>query len=254
MDEDDEMSAKKTKDELVATNSSISKFPSELKCPYGEHIIRDAVLIPCCGHFVCCDACIREKISNEGLDNIQCPHDDCTEEIGSLASITPFHEMRKKVTEYLNDMKAVSQRITSNVSNNPNTANDSDDVDPFFDLILNDVTSEIKSDGEEKSPNYEMINSQIIVDSLTKSFDLDKDDEVELESNSNVKSPGEAINKPLNVDTAKPTASNLLNQPKMNIPNYGPPRFPQPQTSQGYVNDMGFNSHAFIQGNNLIVK
>jgi hypothetical protein len=252
MDEDDEINAKKAKDEQIASNLASSKFPSQLKCPYGDHIIRDAVLIPCCGHFVCCDACIREKISSEGMDNIQCPHNDCNEEIGSLASITPFHEMRKKVTDYLNMMKTVNQRITSNVVNTTSANNDNDDVDPFFDLILTDVTNDIKSDAEEKSPIYEKIDNQIIVDSLTKSFDLDKDDE-EIQSES-AKSPRETIN--LETNKSLPSNTNSANQLKANIPNYvqQPQRFPLSQTSHGYVNEMGFNSQAFTQGNHLMGK
>lgn len=74
---------------------SAESIPKELKCPFGDHIIRDAVLVPCCGHFVCCDECIRQKISND--ENIECPHADCDQEIGSLGSITPYHETRKKV-------------------------------------------------------------------------------------------------------------------------------------------------------------
>lgn len=85
-------SSQQAADLLVSSSAGI---PKELKCPFGDHLIRDAVLVPCCGHFVCCDECIRHKISMD--ENIECPHPDCDQEIGSLGSITAYHEMRKKV-------------------------------------------------------------------------------------------------------------------------------------------------------------
>jgi len=110
-----------------------SKIPPELKCPYGEHLIKDAILVPCCGHFVCCDECIRQRISND--EHVECPHEQCDQEIGSLISITPYHEIRKKVNDYLNEMKLAKQNAVS-----ASTATKSSD--PFFDLILNEVGNE----------------------------------------------------------------------------------------------------------------
>ncbi len=111
LDDDETPQVKKSDDDdTQSENENIQSLnskmiPSELKCPYGDHIIRDAVLVPCCGHFVCCDECIRQKISNDGIEEIECPHEGC--DIGSLGSITPFHEVRKKVNEYLNSLKCI---------------------------------------------------------------------------------------------------------------------------------------------------
>ena len=80
------------------------KCPPELRCPFGDHIIRDAVLVPCCGHFVCCDECVRDKISRDEV--VECPRDDCDQEIGSLESITPYHNTRKLVNEFLAERRA----------------------------------------------------------------------------------------------------------------------------------------------------
>lgn len=137
-EEEEEESAKAK--QQSAAESLLNKYPLELKCPFGDHIIIDAVLIPCCGHFVCCDLCIRQKISND--ENVECPHEECDQEIGSLISITPYHEIRKKVTDYLNDVKLSVQRASitnnsniSNVTNKDSTTTN----DPFFDLILSGV-------------------------------------------------------------------------------------------------------------------
>ena len=135
LDDDENELVSSKKEDLQSESDNLhmsSKIPPELKCPYGNHIIRDAVLVPCCGHFVCCDECIREKISNDGIEEIECPYEGCN--IGSLGSITPFHEIRKKVSEYLNCMKLTNKRLNSNTIQ--------DQVDPFLDLILNDVKSE----------------------------------------------------------------------------------------------------------------
>lgn len=81
----------------ASSSSSLVDCPAELKCPFGAHLIKDAVLVPCCGHFICCDECIKNKISLD--ENIECPYDKCGQEIdmGTLSSITPYHETRKKV-------------------------------------------------------------------------------------------------------------------------------------------------------------
>ena len=74
LDDDETPQVKKSDDDdTQSENENIQSLnskmiPSELKCPYGDHIIRDAVLVPCCGHFVCCDECIRQKISNDGIE------------------------------------------------------------------------------------------------------------------------------------------------------------------------------------------
>jgi hypothetical protein len=130
-------------------STQLLKFPKELKCPFGEHIIKDAVLVPCCGHFICCDECIREKIYND--EHVECPYEECDQEIGPLESITPYHQMRKLVNDFLNDAKLTNQRAAvaaaaqqsatgasiANPLGNNLAAAKSNDV--FFDLLLTDV-------------------------------------------------------------------------------------------------------------------
>jgi hypothetical protein len=135
-----------------------SKIPPELKCPYGDHIIKDAILVPCCGHFVCCDECIRQRISND--EHVECPHEGCDQEIGSLISITPYHEIRKKVNDYLNEMKLAKQNAVAGVS----TASANKSSDPFFDLILNEVGNE-KTFASKLSPKSEETNLYKVIDS-----------------------------------------------------------------------------------------
>ncbi|RNA38709.1 zinc finger CCCH domain-containing 18-like isoform X1 [Brachionus plicatilis] len=126
-------------DEKTAEKSTVpepgEKIPKELQCPFGGHLVKDAVLVPCCGHFVCCDECIKRKIENEE-EPIVCPHEKCDQEIGPLVSITPFHETRKKVQEYLKNAKSNESK------------------DPFLALIFDEVTkNELKvSVNGSKSP------------------------------------------------------------------------------------------------------
>ena len=104
--EEEENELKKNEHQQQESKSSANQVPSKLTCPFvehGVHIIKDAVLIPCCGHFICCDECIREKISGEEI--VDCPMKDCGHEIDSLESITSHHQMRSMVNEYLNDVK-----------------------------------------------------------------------------------------------------------------------------------------------------
>ena len=120
---------KKNEQQQQESKSSANQVPSKLTCPFvehGVHIIKDAVLIPCCGHFICCDECIREKISGEEI--VDCPMKDCGHEIDSLESITSHHQMRSMVNEYLNDVKL------NKFNNNNKKKND----DLFIDLYLND--------------------------------------------------------------------------------------------------------------------
>jgi hypothetical protein len=204
LDDDEEDQNSKRLREEEKRESNLAVIPPELRCPYGDHILRDAVLIPCCGHFVCCDLCIRNKISSEGIEAIECPHENCAE-IGSLASITPDHEIRKKVNDYLADAKSSLQRNAEKLK-----SSQTGEVDLFYDLIINDVNTEsscAKSDGNSDfltlSPTQQ-INSPIvydIMDSLTKSFDLDKDDleeSTEASSNadtsSNIGQTGQIVN------------------------------------------------------------
>jgi hypothetical protein len=149
MDEDEES---KGEFDAIAASGGASKIPQELKCPYGEHLLKDAVIIPCCGHFVCCDQCIREKISNDEV--VECPNEACDQEIGSLTTITPFHEMRRKVNDYLNDLKLANQRAQLGLAGSDKKSSS----DAFYDLILSGVDETSQSAIIKTSPN---INAEI---------------------------------------------------------------------------------------------
>lgn len=147
--EEEEEEEKKKQLESIANGTngseSLNKYPPELKCPFGDHIIKDAVLVPCCGHFICCDECVKKKILND--EYVECPHKDCDQEIGSLESITPYHDIRKRVTEYLNDLKLASQRATNiqsanAQSNNTKSGQSSNSTNAFLDLLLSEVKNE----------------------------------------------------------------------------------------------------------------
>jgi hypothetical protein len=125
----------------LEANSLEQQIPRHLKCPYGEHLLQDAVLIPCCGHFVCCDVCIREKISNDEM--VECPNEACDQEIGSMASITPYHEMRRKVSDYLSMEQAKARQATKQQQQQQQQASLSND--PLFDMILSGVVNESAS-------------------------------------------------------------------------------------------------------------
>ena len=92
LEEDEKLKNRKDEDEPL---------PDNLMCPFtehGKHLIKDAVIIPCCGKFVCCDECICYKISNDEL--IRCPIDTCDHEIDYI-EIAPHHEIRNLVNHYL---------------------------------------------------------------------------------------------------------------------------------------------------------
>lgn len=130
-EEEEQLKQKELADAKLA--SEMYKIPSELKCPFGEHIIKDAVLVPCCGHFVCCDECIRLKISND--ENIECPNEKCDQEIGSLTAITPFHETRKKVSDYLQRMANQKKLAAESAKQQQNGSSSTD----LLDLLFNEV-------------------------------------------------------------------------------------------------------------------
>jgi hypothetical protein len=159
-EEEEEEKRKNLELSVNGTNGldSFNKYPPELKCPFGDHIIKDAVLIPCCGHFICCDECIKKKITND--EYVECPHKDCDQEIGSLESITPYHDIRKRVNEYLSDLKLATQRATNLQNSNnslvktiTNTTND-----PFLEELLNDVNNE--SSKENSNFEYDDIQAK----------------------------------------------------------------------------------------------
>lgn len=134
----------------ASSDSTAVKYPPELKCPFGDHIIKDAVLVPCCGHFVCCDDCIREKISKDEV--VECPHEDCDQEIGSLESITPYHNTRRMVNEFLAERRANKEASQAKA---PGSGSDA-----FLDALLDDVDVKFSKDQEQqqqqKSPKFDL--------------------------------------------------------------------------------------------------
>lgn len=136
----------------ASSESTAVKYPPELKCPFGDHIIKDAVLVPCCGHFVCCDDCIREKISKDEV--VECPHEDCDQEIGSLESITPYHNTRRMVNEFLAERRAIKELSQAKTSGSGSGS------DAFLDALLDDVDVKFSKDQEQqqqqqKSPKFD---------------------------------------------------------------------------------------------------
>jgi hypothetical protein len=136
-EEEDEEKKRLGYDPNAPTSDSASvKYPPELKCPFGDHIIKDAVLVPCCGHFICCDECIREKIYKD--ECVECPHEECDQEIGSLESITPYHNIRRMVNDFLSEVKRPREP--------------SGNSDPFLDSLLDEVDVKFSKD-TAKSPS-----------------------------------------------------------------------------------------------------
>ena len=150
--EEEEEELRKKENGSGAYDLSKFKIPPELKCPFGDHIIKDAVLVPCCGHFICCDECIRAKISNDEV--VECPHKDCDQDIGALEAITPDHKMRKMVNDFLNEIKSASQRANragQGSSSSKASAASSKSKD-LFDLMMNeDSQSDHPSEEDARS-------------------------------------------------------------------------------------------------------
>jgi hypothetical protein len=118
---------------------NIVKIPSEFKCPFDDHIIKDAVLIPCCGSFICCDSCILNKIYNDEL--IECINKNCNKEMKSLQFITPCYHLREKINAYNNNLKEIKKlkepnKLKNNLikynKNSTNKKNYDNLIDSFF--------------------------------------------------------------------------------------------------------------------------
>lgn len=78
--------------------------PVELLCPFMDetkslHLIDNAVIVPCCGYFICCEECIRDVLEHNNV--LECPHKECIQEITSNHRLTPYKPIRQKVIEYL---------------------------------------------------------------------------------------------------------------------------------------------------------
>ncbi|RNA36047.1 E3 ubiquitin- ligase RBBP6 isoform X1, partial [Brachionus plicatilis] len=140
--EDEEINSEK-----IEIETKIEEIPKELKCPFGDHLLKDAVLVPCCGHFICCDECIRQKIISE--ETIICPNKECDQEIGPMVSITPDHETRKKVQDYLSKLKRKKPATQTEAK-----------TDVFFDMIMSEVNGK-EEDLEKSEPISPLQDSNI---------------------------------------------------------------------------------------------
>ncbi len=71
-------------------------LPKHLTCPFCLGVIKDAVLIPCCGYFNCCNSCILYKLYNNY--KIKCPLNNCNS-MRSLQYITPNFVIRQEIQD-----------------------------------------------------------------------------------------------------------------------------------------------------------
>jgi len=231
-------------------SKSTANIPSKLTCPFvehGVHIIKDAVLIPCCGHFICCDECIREKISMEEL--VDCPMKDCRHEIDSLESITSHHQMRNMVNEYLNDVKL--NKFTNNKKSSK-----TDDV--FIDLYLNDDFDTINPNPlTNENPVNDTIKKEIFeIETINKIENLNNNEKVKVHGESKLDSSVNYGENQLGFDTSKSSnfySSNYY-QYKANhyLPN--PSMFHQQHNIHGFNGGMPPNNYGqpFIPHNNIL--
>lgn len=83
--------------EKLSTN-----YPNEFKCPFGDHLIKDAVIMPCCGKFFSCNSCVLDKISKN--ETLECVNPECNQELGAYELIQSSDYLRNKITEHLNKM------------------------------------------------------------------------------------------------------------------------------------------------------
>ncbi|KRY16011.1 E3 ubiquitin-protein ligase RBBP6 [Trichinella patagoniensis] len=76
-----------------AETSEKEPLPTELLCSLCDNILKDAVVIPCCG-FSFCDQCIRKHL----LGKQECPN--CQEPAVAAASLIPNGQLRMAVLKY----------------------------------------------------------------------------------------------------------------------------------------------------------
>ncbi|KRY76526.1 E3 ubiquitin-protein ligase RBBP6, partial [Trichinella pseudospiralis] len=76
-----------------AEASEKEALPTELLCSLCDNILKDAVVIPCCG-FSFCDQCIRKHL----LGKQECPN--CREPAVAAASLIPNGQLRMAVLKY----------------------------------------------------------------------------------------------------------------------------------------------------------
>ena len=216
------------------------KYPPELKCPFGDHIIKDAVLVPCCGHFICCDECIREKISND--ECVECPYEECDQEIGSLESITPYHNMRRMVNDYLNDIKLANQRTASSSTSNGGSVVANTFIpskpggvacsgDPFLDSLLDDLT-DAKYQAKIQSPKLDYDELIIKADKEEKLDFVDSKPIEELNDLNHVPTGAESPLQDSKISSSEVNAqASLKLQQGITVGNFGPALLPTPPMS-----------------------
>jgi hypothetical protein len=77
--------------------------PEEILCPFEEnnerHLMSNAVIVPCCGYFICCESCIKTKLDHQVY--VECPREDCQQEITLHHRLTPYKPIRQKVNDFL---------------------------------------------------------------------------------------------------------------------------------------------------------
>ncbi|KAJ3815272.1 DWNN domain-containing protein [Lentinula lateritia] len=84
---------------LTAAEVRDRNTPSDLTlvCPIDNKLFRDAVETPCCGTSYCED-CIQTHLLER---DFICPNPNCGKKIASLDKLSPNHEQRRRVSEYI---------------------------------------------------------------------------------------------------------------------------------------------------------
>lgn len=77
---------------------------AELLCPFMSeaktlHLMDQAIIVPCCGYFICCEDCIRDRLDQNSY--VECPHAGCIQEITSSHRLTPEMQIRNRVTKFI---------------------------------------------------------------------------------------------------------------------------------------------------------
>jgi hypothetical protein len=86
-------------DETTEKKISPKLIPKHLTCPFCQDIIKEAVLLPCCGFFNCCNSCILYLMYNNY--KINCIYKNCNF-MKSFQYITPNFVIRKEVEKIIN--------------------------------------------------------------------------------------------------------------------------------------------------------
>lgn len=83
------------KNRIRIRNNGNSKknLNNQFICPYGDHLIKEAVILPCCGNCYCCNSCVLNKMYND--EEIECNNSLCKKDMGPLENIM-FSEIFSK--------------------------------------------------------------------------------------------------------------------------------------------------------------